>query len=166
MKLLQASSCLLAAALLAGCASTPRQCNSYNANASLLEKASCDFSGGYSEQVRQQEQELAQARAENEHFRQVYQQIAEQQAATSLSLQEQQRKQADLNRSLRGLLSQLQARHASKAEVQQQIIQLQQQMHNLEQSPASSPAAVATRQQELRDLQRQVSRLQLSLGYE
>lgn len=158
---------LLALLALGGCATQPGSCNSANADASLLTKASCDYSGGYAEQVRRQEQELVDARAENEQFRQVYEQIAAQQSATRESLQVQQRKQAELDRSLGQLLGQLKNRHANKGAVQQQIAGLEQQLKASRSAPASSdPAAVAARQAELKALQQKVSRLQLSLGYE
>ena len=158
---------LLALLALGGCATQPGSCNSANADASLLTKASCDYSGGYAEQVRRQEQELIDARAENEQFRQVYEQIAAQQSATRESLQVQQRKQAELDQSLGRLLGQLKSRHANKGSVQQQIANLEQQLQASRSAPASSdPAAVAARQEELKALQQKVSRLQLSLGYE
>lgn len=158
---------LLALLALGGCATQPGSCNSADADASLLTKASCDYSGGYADQVRRQEQELADARAENEQFRQVYEQIAAQQSATRESLQVQQRKQAELDRSLGQLLSKLKSRHANKSAVQQQITSLEQQLQVTRSTPASSdPAALAARQEELKTLQQKVSRLQLSLGYE
>ena len=158
---------LLALLALGGCATQPGSCNSANADASLLTKASCDYSGGYAEQVRRQEQELVDARAENEQFRQIYEQIAAQQSATRESLQVQQRKQAELDQSLGKLLGQLKNRHANKGSVQQQIANLEQQLQASRSAPASSdPAAVAARQEELKALQQKVSRLQLSLGYE
>ncbi len=158
---------LLALLALGGCATQPGSCNSADADASLLTKASCDYSGGYAEQVRRQEQELVDARAENEQFRQIYEQIAAQQSATRESLQVQQRKQAELDRSLGQLLSKLKSRHANKSAVQQQITSLEQQLQVTRSTPASSdPAALAARQEELKTLQQKVSRLQLSLGYE
>ena len=158
---------LLALLALGGCATSPGSCNSADADASLLTKASCDYSGGYADQVRRQEQELADARAENEQFRQVYEQIAAQQSATRDDLEAQQRKQAELDRSLGQLLSKLKSRHANKSAVQQQIASLEQQLLVTRSTPTSSdPAAVAARQAELKALQQKVSRLQLSLGYE
>ncbi len=158
---------LLALLALGGCATQPGSCNSANADASLLTKASCDYSGGYAEQVRRQEQDLVDARAENEQFRQIYEQIAAQQSATRESLQVQQRKQAELDQSLGQLLGQLKSRHANKGSVQQQIASLEQQLQVSRSAPASSdPAVLAARQEELKTLQQKVSRLQLSLGYE
>ena len=158
---------LVALLMLGGCATQPGSCNSTNADASLLAKASCDYSGGYADQVRRKEQELLDARAENEQFRLVYEQIAAQQNATRENLQIQQRKQAELDRSLGQLLGQLKTRHANKGSVQQQITSLEQQLQASRSAPASNdPAVMAARQAELKALQQKVSRLQLSLGYE
>lgn len=155
----------VAALMLAGCASTPADCNSANHDASLIAKMQCEHSGGYSAQIRQREQELLDARAENELFHRVYEEISAQQQATRQSLDTQRQRQASLQRSLSSLLTQLKSRHASKGQVQQQIATLEQ---DLQRSPTSggSAADIAARQQELKALQQKVSRLQLSLGYE
>jgi len=155
----------LAALTLAGCATAPANCNSANNDASLIAKMQCDHSGGYSAQIRQREQELLGARAENELFHRVYEEISAQQQATRQSLDVQRLRQASLQQSLDSLLGQLKSRHANKSQVQQQIATLEQ---DLKRSPASggSAADIAARQQELKALQQKVSRLQLSLGYE
>ncbi|MGE6995347.1 hypothetical protein ACQKIK_18310 [Pseudomonas sp. NPDC047961] len=150
---------------LVGCATSPANCNSANNEASLIAKMQCDHSGGYSAQIQQREQELLDARAENELFHRVYQEISEQQLSTRQSLEAQRQRQASLQQSLNSLLSQLKGRHANKSQVQQQIATLEQ---DLQRSPTSggSAADIAARQQELKALQQKVSRLQLSLGYE
>lgn len=153
--------------VLAGCAVTPEQCNVSNANASLIAKMNCDYSGGYSSQVRQRELELQDAQAENALFHQVYQDILAQQSATRLGLEQQQRQQADLDLSLGKLLQQLKGKHGDKQQVQQQINKLEADFEAARAEPKSEdPAELAARQNELKALQQQVSRLQLSLGYE
>lgn len=152
--------------ILSGCATTPDQCQSRDGSASLLTKMSCDYSGSYGAEVRQHEQELLDAKAENEMFRQVYQDIVAQQEKTKLSLGEQRQQQQQLDKSLGQLLQQLKGRHANKSQVQQRIAVLENEMAEVRnQNPGNSPAAVAKKQAELKALQQQVSRLQLSLGY-
>lgn len=155
----------LAVLTLAGCATAPGACNSTNNDASLIAKIQCDHSGGYSEQIRQREQKLLDARAENELFHRVYQEISEQQQTTRQDLDVQRLQQASLQQSLNALLSQLKSKHADKGQVQAQIASMEKE---LERSPASggSAADISARQEELRSLQQKVSRLQLSLGYE
>lgn len=159
---------LLAMAALSGCASAPSGCDSSNRDASLLAKMNCDYSGGYRSQVLQKEQELRAARAENELFHQVYQDIQAQQAASRQGLREQERQQAALDQSLGRLLAQLKKRHAAKSQVQQQIGQLEQELQGARSpSPAGSgPQQLNAKQQELQALQQKVNRLQFSLGYE
>lgn len=150
--------------LLAGCATQPGQCDASNSDASLIAKMNCDHAGGYRAQISQREQELADARAENALFHQVYEDIAAQQLSTRQSLAEQQQQQVALQNSMNQLLAQLQKRHANKAQVQQQIAGLQQSLA----APAASNNStdVEARRAELKALQQKVSRLQLSLGYE
>ncbi|WP_122663643.1 hypothetical protein [Pseudomonas viridiflava] len=153
--------------LLSGCATPPGSCDSNNAEASLIAKMNCDHSGGYSEQIRQREQSLTDARAENAAFHDVYNALQDQQKVASKSLAEQQRQQATLDASMSKLLGQLKTRHANKTQVQQQIADLEKQMAAKKQATASTdPAVIEARKQELKALQQKVSRLQLSLGYE
>lgn len=153
--------------LLAGCASNPANCDPSNTNASLLTKMNCDHSGAYSERIQQREQELIAAREQNAAFRQVFADLQAQQQATRLSLTEQQKQQAALDRSLNSLLGQLKARHADKSDVQKQISDLEQQMAKARQQMVNAdPATLQARQQELKTLQQKVANLQFSLGYE
>lgn len=153
--------------LLQACSVTPEQCNSSNADVSLIGKMHCDYSGGYSHQVREREQDLVRAQAENAMFHQVYQDITAQQNATRLSLNEQKQQQDKLNRSLNKLLSELRGRHSDKALVQQQLTRLEQDLAAAsEVSGGQNPAELAARKAELEMLQQQVNRLQFSLGYE
>ncbi len=158
------------AALLAlsGCATQPGECDANNRDASLFTKVNCDAGGGYSEQIRQNETELAKSQQENAMFHQVYQDIAAQQAASRTDLQAQQTSQAALNQSLSQLLGSLKARKGNKAQVQQQIASLEQQLKAAQAKPASStnPKQLAAKQTELKALQKKVNQLQFSLGYE
>lgn len=154
----------LSLSVLAGCATTPGSCDSSDHNSSLITKMNCDYSGGYSEQVRQREQGLSDARAENELFHRVYQEIAAQQATTQQSLLGQEQQREALERSLGMLLNQLKSRHANKSQVQEQIAGLEQQLNGP--AGAGQTADAEARKQELKALQQKVSRLQLSLGYE
>ena len=159
--------CLL---LLSGCATSPEECQSWNNDVSLITKMRCDTlaknNGGYAGEVRKREQELLDAKAENELFHQVYQDIVAQQTATKLTLAGQQQQQQQLNQSLTKLMQQLKSRHGNKSEVQHNIAQLENEMATLRNQPqGNNPAAAAQKQAELKALQQKVSRLQLSLGY-
>jgi len=133
----------------------------------MITKMNCDYSGGYSDQVKSKENELTAARNENAMFKRVYDGIAAEQASTRKDLQAQQQAQASLNQSLGQLLSALKIRHANKAGVQKQISALQSQLQTAQSRPTSSnPAQLAAKQEELRMLQQKVSKLQLSLGFD
>lgn len=152
---------------LSSCATAPGSCDATNRDVSMITKMNCDYSGGYSDQVKSKENELTAARNENAMFKRVYDGIAAEQASTRKDLQAQQQAQASLNQSLGQLLSALKIRHANKAGVQKQISALQSQLQTAQSRPTSSnPAQLAAKQEELRMLQQKVSKLQLSLGFD
>lgn len=158
---------LAAILALAGCATPPGSCDATNRDSSMLTKMNCDYSGGYSDQVKQKEAALSASREENAMFRQVYENIAAQQTNTRLDLASQQQAQAQLNQSLGQLLASLKKRRASEGQVQQQIAGLEQQL-KANQAPAATatPAQLAAKQEQLKALQKKVNQLQFSLGYE
>lgn len=160
--------CALLLGTLAGCATTASQCTASVSSASLISKLNCDYGGGYAEQVRNSEQDLVAAREQNRQFNQVYDELSALQASTRQDLATQQRQQANLQKSLNGLLATLKARDGNKSDVQQQIAGLEKQLKAGQGAPAknASSAQIEARKQELKALQQQVSRLQLSLGYE
>lgn len=158
---------LFTTAILSGCAITPSSCDPSNHDVSLLDKMNCDYSGGYSAQVRQKEQELLDARTENALFHQVYQDIQAQQTTSRQDLLTQEHQQAALNQSLGQLLKQLKGRNAHQGQIQQQITSLEQELHRTQTKPAASadPQQLAVKQQQLLSLQQKVNQLQFSLGY-
>ncbi len=159
--------CLGGALALSGCATAPGSCDATNRDVSMITKMNCDYTGGYSDQVRSNEKALTDAQNENAMFKRVYDNIAAEQASTRKDLQSQQQAQATLNQSLGQLLSTLKTRHANKAGVQKQINALQSQLQAAQSQPATSnPAQLAAKQEELKTLQKKVSKLQLSLGYD
>lgn len=169
MKTLTATllACLTAAALN-GCATAPGQCDPRDRDASMLTKMNCDYTGGYDAEVKQKEQGLTDARAENAMFHQVYSNIQAQQASVHQDLATQQRQQDALNASMSQLLAQLKARHADQGQVQKKITALEQQLKAGQAKPVvnDDPVQLAARQEQLKALQKKVTQLQFSLGYE
>jgi septal ring factor EnvC (AmiA/AmiB activator) len=153
---------------LSGCATQPGECDATNRDSSMLTKMNCDYSGGYSDQVKQKEEALSESRKQNAMFRQVYENIQAQQLSTKADLASQQKSQAALNQSLSKLLTSLKARRGNEAQVQKQIADLEKQLKATQVAPTAkaTPAALAARQQELKTLQKKVNQLQFSLGYE
>ena len=153
---------------LSGCATQPGECDATNRDSSMLTKMNCDYSGGYSDQVKQKEEALSESRRQNAMFRQVYENIQAQQLSTKADLASQQKSQAALNQSLTQLLNSLKARRGNEAQVQKQIADLEKQLKATQVAPTAkpTPAALAAKQKELKTLQKKVNQLQFSLGYE
>ena len=159
-------SALVGVMLISGCAHDISQCDATKSDPSMWEKLNCDTRGGYRQQVTHNEQQLLDARAENQLFRQVYAEIESQKQATKSTLEQQRQQQAQLQKSLNSLMNQLKAKHANKADAQKQLADLEAKIKRTEQqSNSNDPAVMAAKRQELADLKRTVSRLQLSLGY-
>ncbi|WP_223517713.1 hypothetical protein [Pseudomonas sp. GL-B-19] len=159
---------ITAALALSGCAAKPGECDATNRDSSMLTKMNCDYSGGYSDQVKQNEQALSESRQQNAMFRQVYENIQAQQLSTKTDLASQQKSQVALNQSLTQLLNSLKTRRGNEAQVQKQIADLERQLKASQAAPTtkSTPATLAAKQQELKTLQKKVNQLQFSLGYE
>ena len=159
---------LTAVLALSGCATKPGECDATNRDSSMLTKMNCDYSGGYSDQVKQKELALAESRQQNAMFRQVYENIQAQQLSSKTDLASQQKSQAELNQSLGKLLTSLKARRGNEGQVQKQIAGLEQQLKDSQAAPVTkpSPAALAAKQEQLKTLQKKVNQLQFSLGYE
>jgi len=159
---------LTAVLALSGCATKPGECDATNRDSSMLTKMNCDYSGGYSDQVKQKEQALSESRQQNAMFRQVYENIQAQQLSTKTDLASQQKAQTALNQSLGKLLTSLKARHGNETQVKKQIADLEQQLKASQAAPMakSTPATLAAKQKELKALQKKVNQLQFSLGYE
>lgn len=159
---------LTAVLALSGCATKPGECDATNRDSSMLTKMNCDYSGGYSDQVKQKELALAASRQENAMFRQVYENIQAQQLSTRTDLASQQKSQAALNQSLGQLLTSLKSRHGNESQIQKQIAGLEQQLQATQVAPTTkaTPASLAAKQEQLKTLQKKVNQLQFSLGYE
>jgi chromosome segregation ATPase len=159
---------LTAVLALSGCATKPGECDATNRDSSMLTKMNCDYSGGYSDQVKQKELALTASRQENAMFRQVYENIQAQQLSTRTDLASQQKSQAALNQSLGQLLSSLKSRHGNESQIQKQIAGLEQQLQATQVAPTTkaTPASLAAKQEQLKTLQKKVNQLQFSLGYE
>lgn len=151
--------------LLAGCATSPKQCDPNNRDASLVAKFSCDTSGAYHAQVEQREQQVRLDQEENTLFRQVYEDIKAQQDATRQNVSVQLEKQQALNESLQTLLTRLNARTGEELGLQHRLNDLEQQLQ-ANQEPANGETELETRRARLAELEQQVNRLHQSLGYE
>lgn len=151
-------------AILGGCATTPDACDPSQA-ASLITKLSCDAGGGYRARLDAGEDQVQLDQEENALFRDIQQQIMEQQRATRNELRVTNQQQYELERTIEQLLVRLQSRTQDQLGLQHQLNEVEQQMQVGTSPQNTDDETFAERQARLNALQEQVNRLQQSLGY-
>lgn len=151
-------------AILGGCATTPEACNP-SQEASLITKLSCDAGGGYRARLDAGEDQVQLDQKENALFRDIQQQIMEQQRATRNELRVTNQQQYELERTIEQLLVRLQSRTQDQLGLQHQLNEVEQQMQVGTSPQNTDDETFAERQARLNALQEQVNRLQQSLGY-
>lgn len=161
---------LIATVALAGCATTPQQCNPHDRQASLLTKMSCDSSGAYREVVVQREQDVVLAQQENAQFQALFESIEKQRLSLRQDLAQQQQAHAQMVTTTQNLLNQLASKQGNNAKLKSQLSAAQRDLNALKAAPptpqsASNPQEVAAKQAQLQSLQQTALRLQESLGY-
>ncbi|MCH4812626.1 hypothetical protein [Vreelandella neptunia] len=152
-------------AILSGCATTPAACDPSNRDASLVAKFSCDVGGSYRERLDTNEQQVRLDQEENALFRDIQQQIMEQQRATRNELRVTNQQQYELERTVEQLVARLQNRTQDQLGLQHQLNEVEQQMQVGSSLQSAESETFAERQARLNILQEQVDRLQQSLGY-
>lgn len=157
-------------ALLDGCAVTPEDCEPSNRDASFATKLSCDIGGGYRAHIDADEQQVKLDQEENALFREIHQQISEQQRATRNELRVTNQQDYELTRNIEALVARLQQRSQKPLGLQHQINDLEQQLAADPEPTGNQPSgnqaqALAEREAHLKALSEQVNRLQQSLGY-
>lgn len=151
-------------AILSGCPTTPEACDPSQA-ASLIAKLSCDAGGGYRARLDAGEDQVHLDQEENALFRDIQQQIMEQQRATRNELRVTNQQQYELERTIEQLLVRLQSRTQDQLGLQHQLNEVEQQMQTDTSPQRADGETFAERQARLNALQEQVNRLQQSLGY-
>lgn len=151
-------------AILGGCATTPDACDP-SQEASLITKLSCDAGGGYRARLDAGEDQVQLDQEENALFRDIQQQIMEQQRATRNELRVTNQQQYELERTIEQLLVRLQSRTQDQLGLQHQLNEVEQQMQVGTSPQNTDDETFAERQARLNALQEQVNRLQQSLGY-
>lgn len=151
-------------AILGGCATTPEACDP-SQEASLITKLSCDAGGGYRARLDAGEDQVQLDQEENALFRDIQQQIMEQQRATRNELRVTNQQQYELERTIEQLLVRLQSRTQDQLGLQHQLNEVEQQMQVGTSPQNADGETFAERQARLNALQEQVNRLQQSLGY-
>jgi len=152
--------CLLAVNI-AGCAVTAEQCAPRNAGAGLGTKLGCSTRGVYAERVVQKERVLLDEQKANQLFRAVYASLEQEQREVGQQRSQQQKRYAELSRSLAALLREIKSKAAGNQQIQQQIAALEQQIEDLKRQENPS---VLQRRHELQQLQQQIAALEADLG--
>jgi len=152
--------CLLAVSI-AGCAVTAEQCDPRNASAGLGTKLGCSTRGVYAERVTQKERVLLDEQKANQLFRAVYASLQQEQREVGQQRSQQQKRYAELSRSLAALLREIKSKATGNQQIQQQIAALEQQIEDLKRQENPS---VLQRRHELQQLQQQIAALEADLG--
>jgi len=149
---------LLASLLLAGCATTPQDCDLHAQDPSFLTKLNCATSGGYKQKVSEQEQQVLQSQWENERAKQDLANTQNRQQATSQQLAEEQAKLAALRSDLAHTLNTLKSKKIKSKEGQQEIKNLQELQRQSQH--ASSDREITAIEQKVAEAKKKVEALE------
>lgn len=149
---------LLASLLLAGCATTPQDCDLHAQDPSFLTKLNCATSGGYKQKVNEQEQQVLRSQRENELAKQDLANTQNRQQATSQQLADEQAKLAALRSDLTHTLNQLKSKKIKSKEGQQEIKNLQELQRQSQH--ASSDTEIAAIEQKVVEAKKKVATLE------
>ena len=154
---------------LAGCATTPQDCDPANREAGLISKAGCVYGGHYQQRVQERQAILLDEQKANQLFRTTFDALQQESALVATDLASQQASLDRMNVSVRALLGEISSKAAGNREIEQQITavetQLQQLQQDIDRARASGhPLPVVQQRQQVAELQVRVQDLQESLG--
>ena len=155
--------------LLAGCATTPQDCDPGNRDAGFISKAGCVYGGHYEQRVQERQAILLDEQKANQLFRATYDALQQESSKVATDLAAQQASVERLSSSVKNLLGEIKSKTAGNQQIEQQITavetQLQQLQLGMEAACASGTAMPALQQrQQVAELQVQVQDLQQALG--
>lgn len=149
---------VLASMLLAGCATTPQDCDLHAEDPSFLTKLSCTTSGGYRQKVSEQEQQVQLSQWDNQRAKQDLSNAQNRQQATDKQLTSEQARlqaaRADLARTMSRLNADKVKSKASQKEIKQ-LQELQQQALH-----ATSDSEVAAIEKKVAEARKKVEALE------
>lgn len=149
------------ALLLAGCASTPEECDPTTGDVSLIRKFNCKYSGTYDKRVDMKEQTLAHEKELNTEFKSALAAIEKEKSLVNADLKTRQVNRQELNQSVNNLLAQARVKSKNRADIQTRINTIEKQLNESQNSPDKS---TMEKQLELENLKNQVTDLQSDLG--
>ena len=116
---------LLAALVLTGCTTSPRDCDLHAQDPSFITKLSCATSGGYRQQVDQKEQQVRLSQYQNESARQQQDYTQNRQQTLNQKLADEQARLNAVRSDLSQTLAKLKSSKIQSRERQQEIAKLQ-----------------------------------------
>jgi len=149
---------LLASLLLAGCATSPQDCDLHAQDPSFLTKLSCTTSGGYRQKVDQQEQQVLQSQRDNKI---AHQELADTQSRvqdSSQKLAAEQARVTAMRSDLTQTLNKLQASKVKNKQSQQEIQKLKELQVQAQQ--ANSTSDVTALEQKIAEAKTRIAELE------
>ncbi|ORM69137.1 hypothetical protein [Pantoea rwandensis] len=116
---------LVASLLLAGCATSPQDCDLHAQDPSFLTKLSCSTSGGYRQKVDEQERQVLQSQRDNKIAQQNLADTQTREQASSQKLADEQTRLTAARSDLAQTLKKLKSGKANNQQRQQEIKQLE-----------------------------------------
>ncbi|OCG20336.1 MULTISPECIES: hypothetical protein [unclassified Gilliamella] len=145
---------------LAGCSTTPEQCDPTNTNIGIMDKISCNYSGNYQARIDHKKQILEDEVRANQQFKEIYATIEKQKNATALSIKQKKAQQQKLKTDLTKLTNEVKQKAKGRDDLQAQVKDIEQQLNKVNNSNSSE----LEKQVELDKLNRKLQQLQKALN--
>ena len=133
---------LLASLLLAGCTTSPQDCDLHAQDPSFITKLSCTTSGGYRQKVDEQEHQVLQSQRDNKIAQQDLTETQRREQASSQKLADEQARLTTAQSDLAQTLKKLQSSKVNNKQRQQEIKQLQELQRQSQQASSASEIAI------------------------
>ncbi|CNC68411.1 hypothetical protein [Yersinia alsatica] len=133
---------LLASLLLAGCTTSPQDCDLHAQDPSFITKLSCTTSGGYRQKVDEQEHQVLQSQRDNKIAQQDLTETQRREQASSQKLADEQARLTAAQSDLAQTLKKLQSSKVNNKQRQQEIKQLQELQRQSQQASSASEIAI------------------------
>lgn len=149
---------LLASLLLAGCTTSPQECDLHAQDPSFITKLSCATSGGYRQKVDEQEHQILQSQRDNKIARQDLADTQKREQTSIQKLTDEQTRLKAAQSDLAQTLKKLQSGKVNNKQRQQEIKQLQELQRQSQQ--ASSASEITAIEKKIADAKKRVAALE------
>lgn len=155
--------------LLAGCASTPQDCDPAQRDANVLRKAGCVYGGHYQQRVQDKQAILLDEQKANQLFRDAFAALQQESQQVAQDIASQQASVTRMSASVNALLVEIKSRASGNQQIEQQIRTVESQLAGLQQDIESAKARGEAlpqlqQRQQMAELQLSVQDLQAALG--